>query len=590
MRRSKTVTLFPALSVILCAVLAVLLLGSASVFAAPVQTPLNPTVIPQFTQPLNTLQNGRIPLVFNGATPVTAVDFSICEFQTNILPPGTPVVGAVPGVAPKTWNWGYQVGTACVPGLAPRSYLGPIVVATRGVPTQMTYWNKLPNTQAANVKAYTTSTDQTLIWGDPLSLNTTPPPINFNDPPGSANPELNLCWQAAQASVPLAACNNNYGFLAPQPTALTYSAPIPAAVHIHGGEVPSVLDGGPDSWWTSNGIYGHGYYSKLGFADAAAGKAVYVYPNGQEAASIWFHDHMLGATRLNVYAGIAGGYVITEPASTLAKGLHPLGLSDKTWVPGPGQTENDRPLVRLVEPIIIQDRMFDTNGQLFFPNVGINPEHPFWVPEFVGDTIVVNGKAWPYLVVSPLRYKFIFLNGSNARSYELFFPNGPSIWVIGNDQGYLDTPQEINPAASVNNKLIMMPGERYEVIIDFAGFTGKNLILRNTANTPYVDGAPVNANTTGRIMMFRVGGAPPGFVDKTFNPAVLPAPAIRVNPANGLPKPMVRLTTPLGTTPAPGVTIHKTRRLTINEAIGEGGPLEILVNNTLYEGTKPRAL
>jgi len=69
----------------------------------------------------------------------------------------------------------------------------------------------------------------------------------------------------------------------------------------------------PDSWWTQNGIYGHGYYSKGGIADAGLGKAVYVYPNGQEAAPIWFHDHMLGATRLNVYAGIAGGYVVTEP-------------------------------------------------------------------------------------------------------------------------------------------------------------------------------------------------------------------------------------------------------------------------------------
>ena len=64
--------------------------------------------------------------------------------------------------------------------------------------------------------------------------------------------------------------------------------------------------------------------------------------------------------------------------------------------------------------------MFDTNGQLFFPNVGINPEHPFWVPEFVGDTIVVNGKAWPFMNVEPRRYKFLFLNGSNARAYELY--------------------------------------------------------------------------------------------------------------------------------------------------------------------------
>ena len=99
-------------------------------------------------------------------------------------------------------------------------------------------------------------------------------------------------------------------------------------MHLHGGEIPAALDGGPDAWWTPNGIYGHGYYSKGGVADAAAGKAVYVYPNAQEAAPIWFHDHMLGATRLNVYAGIAGGYVITDPPAAYAAGPDPLGLQD----------------------------------------------------------------------------------------------------------------------------------------------------------------------------------------------------------------------------------------------------------------------
>ena len=151
-----------------------------------------------------------------------------------------------------------------------------------------------------------------------------------------------------------------------------------------------MLDGGPDAWWTApwvgnanKGLYGHGYYSKGGVADAAAGKAVYVYPNTQEAAPIWFHDHTLGATRLNVYAGIAGAYVITDP-----KPLNPN-------YPGHPLL----PKVSEIIPVVIQDRVFDTNGQLLLDNVGINPEHPFWVPEFVGDTIVVNGKAWPYLNV-----------------------------------------------------------------------------------------------------------------------------------------------------------------------------------------------
>ncbi len=561
---------------------------------APVQVPLSPTKIPQFAQALDTLTNGRVPLATG-----TAIDLSICEFQTNILPPGTPVVGAVAGVAPATWVWGYQVvdpatnpTAQCNNGLLNHSYLGPVVIADRGTPTTMTFYNKLPDANVANVKAYAGSTDPTLFWGDPLSLNVAPPPINHNDPVGSYNPELNDCYKAAQAFVPgvsvmPAACLNNYGFLGPQavPPPPTYPAAVPAAVHLHGGEVPAGLDGGPDSWWTQNGIYGHGYYSKGGTADAGLGKAVYVYPNGQEAAPIWFHDHMLGATRLNVYAGIAGGYVVKEPASTLAAGLHPLGLSDTTWVPVAPQTQDDRPLTELTVPLIIQDRMFDTTGQLFFPNVGINPEHPFWVPEFVGDVIVVNGKAWPFFNVQPKRYRFIFLNGSNARSYELFLLSkttglkGPSLWVIGNDQGLLDTPQQVNPNLKPNGKLVMMPGERYEVMIDFSTVAGQVIEMQNTARTPYMAGAPVNGNTTGKIIRFNVAAVP--VADNTFNPAAVPAPAIRPTT-----NPMVRLATPLATTPAAGVTIHKTRRLTLNEVIGAGGPVEILVNNTLYDGSK----
>ena len=308
---------------------------------------------------------------------------------------------------------------------------------------------------------------------------------------------------------------------------------------------------------------------------AAKDRASYVYPNGQEAAAIWFHDHMLGATRLNVYAGIAGGYVLIDPAMPLAPGLHPLGLNDTVL----GTNPLTDPTL-LTVPLIIQDRMFDTNGQLYFPNVGINPEHPFWVPEFVGDTIAVNGKVWPFMAVQPKRYRFIFLNGSNARSYELYLPKGPSLAVIGTDQGYLQTPQIINPNAKAGNKLTMMPGERYEVIIDFGLFAGKNFILTNTARTPWVGGAPVQGTTTGRIMQFRVAPAPvPAVADNTYNP--LPGSQIR--------PPMNRLTVELGTTPAPGVTIHKTRRLTVNEVIAAGGPLEVLVNNTLYDGSKPRA-
>ena len=147
---------------------------------------------------------------------------------------------------------------------------------------------------------------------------------------------------------------------------------------------------------------GDGYYTKSLATDPRNG-AVYVYPNRQEAAPTWFHDHALGVTRLNVYAGLAGAYLISDPGQVLGAGLHPYGLS---YGLGPdGKPTLDVPTM----PLVIQDRMFDTTGQLYFPSAGINPEHPFWVPEFMGDTIVVNGKAWPYLNVEPRRYRFCLL-------------------------------------------------------------------------------------------------------------------------------------------------------------------------------------
>ena len=110
-------------------------------------------------------------------------------------------------------------------------------------------------------------------------------------------------------------------------------------------------------------------------AGANPNEAIYRYPNDQEPGNLWFHDHTLGATRLNVYAGIAGAYPLVDPALTFYDSL-----------PAP------------IVPLVIQDRMFDANGELYFPNVGLNPAiHPFWMPEFIGDTIVVNGKVWPFM-------------------------------------------------------------------------------------------------------------------------------------------------------------------------------------------------
>jgi spore coat protein A len=493
------------------------------------QIPLPPKAIPQFVDPLPSLA------IADGTQPLT---LTMCEFKANVLPTGTFASGA----APETWVWGYIVGTEC-PSTTQSTYLGPVIVARRGIPTQMTFINDLGYASASHVLAYKNSTDQTLHWADPL------------------NYEQNPCNEERHEGMPpVGECAENY------------AGPIPAVVHLHGGEVPPEVDGGPDAWFTSDGLYqGHGYYSFPGTGGLGSNMAVYRYPNNQEPATLWFHDHTLGATRLNVYAGLAGAYLLTDPSDT----------SIPSNLPGP-------------IPLILQDRTFDTQGQLYFP-AGTpfvpNPDHPYWVPEFTGDTIAVNGHVWPYLNVEPKRYRFLIVNGSNARTYEMFLTdpvtkaNGPALWQIGTDGGYLDFPVKIDPNAPSNHlqKLLLMPGQRADVIVDFAGMTpGTRLILRNIAKTPYPAGDTVDGVTLGRVMQFRVIAG--GGVDTSYDPSG----------GGALRAPMVRLVDPVAGTLAPGVVVQKKRQLTLNEVIEgsstvdgvsfEGGPEEVLVNNTMWSG------
>lgn len=458
------------------------------------------------------------------------------EFQSKVLPSTIKLPGGVRYSG--TWVWGYlepkQVGKpASIP-----SYIGPVIVATRGTPTDMKFINNLGNSATTKVLAYKNSTDQTLHWADPLNNG-----MNAGSMGEVAGQPPNSPW------------NQNY------------AGPIPAAVHLHGGEVPPVLDGGPESWFTGkdkNVYVGKEYYSMDG--KKPKNYAQYRYPNSQQAAPIWFHDHTLGATRLNVYAGLAGGYLVVDPALTLPPNL-----------PGPAE----------IVPLVVQDRMFDTNGQLFFPSGSLggtlwtsNPEHPYWVPEFVGDTIVVNGKAWPYKAVAPKRYRMLLLNGSNARAYEMQMPATVPMWVIGTDGGYLDMPVRVTT-------LVMMPGERYEVIMDFGAVAGQNVVLTNTAAMPYPFGDPVDPLTTGNIIQFRVSAA--AVVDNSYNPA-------SGTPLRTGTQQIVRLANPAAGTLAAGVTPALTRALTLNEVMTRpvtvggiaypGGPTAVIVNNSSYDGMR----
>jgi spore coat protein A len=149
---------------------------------------------------------------------------------------------------------------------------------------------------------------------------------------------------------------------------------------------------------------------------------------------------------------------------------------------------------------------------------------------------------------------------------------GPPIWQISTDGGYLDAPVKIDPNVKPLDKLLLMPGERAGVIVDFAHFAGQTLLMRNIGRTPYPKGEAPHGSTLGQIMQIRVGPGP--IADASYDPA------------SGIPlrTPMVRLVDPAAGTLAAGITAEKTRQLTLNEIIGAGGPLEILVNNTKWDG------
>ncbi|MDH4232776.1 MAG: multicopper oxidase domain-containing protein, partial [Nitrospirota bacterium] len=516
-----------------------LLLFAGVAGAQVLQTLLPGALIPQFQDPLPV---GSAP----GGTGISVLDatggggynITLAEFQAQILPiTGVPL--AVPPIPANTpsWVWGYLLA-GDIPTVGPipvrGSYLGPVVVAKRGFGTSPTYLNALPDGLNSNVQ-YLLPIDQTLDWADPLGWGCV----------GSPPPVTGRC-------------------------ATFYAGPHPAVPHIHGGEVAPAYDGGPDAWWTPTGITGAGFVG-----------TTFQYPNRQQAGTIWFHDHALGITRLNVYAGMAGVHIITDPANEPPQ----AGASCAATGCLPKFPEYDI-------PIIIQDRSFDTQGNLFY-NLASNPQpnptvHPFWIPEFIGDTIVVNGKTWPFLNVEPRKYRLRLVNGSNARFYDLTlsYTTGGGrrgrtaslpFTVIATDDGYLSAPV-------VTPNVIIAPGERYEVIVDFTGLTGiTNIIMKNSARTPFPGGGRPVTGTTDTVMQFRV--------NQTFNTAIVDATL----PTNLRPNnPIVDVQTPAvanrpapvaGVCPAVASTQTIVRQLTLNEVIGPGGPLELVLNNTKYNGS-----
>jgi len=268
--------------------------------------------------------------------------------------------------------------------------------------------------------------------------------------------------------------------------------PVPIVTHLHGGENHPQFDGTPLQWFTNGGQKGAHYITNT-----------YTYYNEQRPSMVWYHDHALGNTRTNVYAGLAGIYFIRDADDT-GKPDNLLGLPA-----GPYEI-----------PLVLQDKTFNADGSLFYPTQGVTAYHPEWVPEFFGDVAVVNAKIAPYADVEPRRYRLRIVNGSQARFYGLKFTNVKngkilSFQQIGTDGGLLRAPVAMT-------RLLLAPGERADLIVDFAGLAGAQIQLKNDAKAPYPMG---RGGGVAQLMAFNVS-KPLAGTDPTTPAAELSLPAL----------------------------------------------------------------
>ncbi len=241
--------------------------------------------------------------------------------------------------------------------------------------------------------------------------------------------------------------------------------------HLHGSRTQSVSDGLPEKWFTPGA------------------SALYFYPNCQQPATLWYHDHAVGVTRLNVYAGLSGFYLLRneeERKMNLPSGDYEI-------------------------PLLLQDRTLDEQGQLaYVPTMESGEQLPpgVWGPEFFGELPIVNGAIYPYLEVEPRRYRLRVLNGANSRFFHLYLnlaeratdiPSLVAFHQIGTDGGLLANPVALN-------KLLLAPAERADLVVDFSGLQGRIVTLANDAPAPFPGWDQINSRHPKlyELMQFRV--------------------------------------------------------------------------------------
>jgi spore coat protein A, manganese oxidase len=260
--------------------------------------------------------------------------------------------------------------------------------------------------------------------------------------------------------------------------------PVKTVVHLHGAKVLPQFDGFPESWFTNAATN----VNPPNFRD-------YQYPNDQPATNLWFHDHALGTTRTNFYAGLIGNYLLRDNFE-LFSGLPvnppfevPLVIMDRYFKIGP----NNR---------FTGAMLYDTptTPPPVFVNSDATPHHPVWATELWADTALVNGKVYPYLNVEPRIYRFRTLNATNARFLNISLwdenrkRNVPFV-LIGTDQGFLQRPVLLTSLLKAN-------AERHDILVDFGGLAGHTITMLNNAPVPYPDGG--GGPDIPQIMQFHV--------------------------------------------------------------------------------------
>jgi spore coat protein A len=480
---------------------------------------LDPNSVPKYATPL--LIPPVMPragtITMPGGKPADTYEISMRQFQEQILPAGFPA----------TTVWGYgAIKSADKKGILLHHAPSLTIEAKWNRPVRIKWINELVDANGSYLP-HLLPVDQTLHWANP--------------PGGVAGRDDRPTFTET-----------------PGP----YTGPVPIVTHVHGSvSVGDDSDGYAEAWYLPAATNIPAGYATEGtwyqfFAGRAAAKygvqwgpgfATFQYPNTQRESTIWYHDHTLGMTRLNVYAGPAGFFLIRGGPEG-EKAITDSRTGTTAVLPGPAPKEGDPfPANKTYYeiPIAIQDRSFNQDGSLFYPDsreffdgataadpgfIPFTDLSPIWNPEFFGNMIMVNGNTWPFQQVEKRRYRLRFLNGCQSRFLILDFNQIPGIevWQIGNEGGFLPAP--VNLTADHGNRLLMALAERADLIVDFTNVpVGQHILTNVGPDEPFGGGQPpddfdaADPDTTGQIMAFTV--VPAVAPDPTTPPQFMVLPA-----------------------------------------------------------------